>query len=109
MRFRSASSLATNKSFMASRDHAMIVPLSPSHRRAPLPERPENVTKLYRGIQHEAAKVNSAIEHKEKAVRHSCRTASFETKSGRQDLNLRPLGPKPSALARLSYAPGRGM
>src|SRR5262245_48054585 len=27
------------------------------------------------------------------------------TQSGRQDLNLRPLGPKPSALARLSYAP----
>ena len=27
-------------------------------------------------------------------------------KSGRQDLNLRPSGPKPDALARLSYAPG---
>src|SRR5207247_1215801 len=26
-------------------------------------------------------------------------------KSGRQDLNLRPSGPKPDALARLSYAP----
>ena len=26
-------------------------------------------------------------------------------KSGRQDLNLRPLGPEPSALAKLSYAP----
>ncbi len=26
-------------------------------------------------------------------------------KSGRKDSNLRPLGPKPSALARLSYAP----
>ena len=26
-------------------------------------------------------------------------------KSGRQDLNLRPPGPKPGALARLSYAP----
>ena len=25
--------------------------------------------------------------------------------SGRQDLNLRPLGPEPSALAKLSYAP----
>ncbi len=25
--------------------------------------------------------------------------------SGRQDLNLRPSGPKPDALARLSYAP----
>jgi hypothetical protein len=27
--------------------------------------------------------------------------------SGRQDLNLRPSGPKPDALAKLSYAPGR--
>ena len=26
-------------------------------------------------------------------------------KSGRQDLNLRPPGPKPGALAKLSYAP----
>ena len=26
--------------------------------------------------------------------------------SGRQDLNLRPSGPKPDALAKLSYAPG---
>ena len=26
-------------------------------------------------------------------------------KSGREDLNLRPLGPEPSALSKLSYAP----
>lgn len=30
----------------------------------------------------------------------------FDKKSGRQDLNLRPSGPKPDALAKLSYAPG---
>lgn len=33
-------------------------------------------------------------------------TALFaDGESGRQDLNLRLLGPKPSALARLSYTP----
>ena len=29
----------------------------------------------------------------------------FSSKSGRLELNQRPLGPEPSALARLSYAP----
>lgn len=32
-------------------------------------------------------------------------TASEAFQSGREDLNFRPLGPEPSALARLSYAP----
>src|SRR5687768_3215562 len=32
-------------------------------------------------------------------------SAILASKSGRQDLNLRPLGPEPSALARLSHAP----
>ena len=40
----------------------------------------------------------SVVLKKEKAVRFSRRTAFHEEKSGRQDLNLRPLGPKPSAL-----------
>ena len=35
------------------------------------------------------------------AVSESC-------ESGREDLNLRPLGPEPSALAKLSYAPSFG-
>ena len=29
----------------------------------------------------------------------------FSQWSGREDLNLRPLGPEPSALTRLRYAP----
>jgi hypothetical protein len=34
----------------------------------------------------------------------SCKTLS---KSGRQDLNLRPLRPERSALAKLSYSPAK--
>lgn len=37
----------------------------------------------------------------EKALRRSRRRASCPVESGIQDLNLRPLGPQPSALARL--------
>ena len=33
------------------------------------------------------------------------RALQDKSKSGREDLNLRPLGPEPSALAKLSYAP----
>ena len=47
---------------------------------------------------------NSCPE-KEKAVRLSRRTALFEEKSGRQDLNLRPLDPQSSTLAKLRHAP----
>ena len=42
---------------------------------------------------------------KKKAVRLSCRTASFEKWSEQLDLNQRPLRPERSALAMLSYAP----
>ncbi len=42
---------------------------------------------------------------KEKAVQLSCRTALAPVQSGRLDSNQRPLGPEPSALARLSHAP----
>jgi hypothetical protein len=42
---------------------------------------------------------------KEKAVRHFRRTARFEEKSGRHDLNVRLPAPKAGALAKLSYAP----
>ena len=45
------------------------------------------------------------LRYKEKAVRRARRTAFFRFWSGRKDLNLRPLGPEPSALAKLSYAP----
>ena len=37
----------------------------------------------------------------------NCRKSLCLNKSGRLDLNQRPLGPEPSALARLSYAPRR--
>src|SRR5262249_53426509 len=43
--------------------------------------------------------------HNEKALRRIRRRAYFEEKSGRHDLNMRPLRPERSALARLSYAP----
>ena len=46
-----------------------------------------------------------SLPYMEKAVRHSCRTAFRPVESGREDLNLRPSGPKPDALARLSHAP----
>ena len=41
----------------------------------------------------------------EKALRLNSRRASRPIRSGRLDLNQRPLGPEPSALARLSHAP----
>src|SRR5205085_169353 len=37
----------------------------------------------------------------------TCCVSDEERKSGRQDSNLRPRGPKPRALAKLSYAPSR--
>ena len=43
--------------------------------------------------------------HEEKDVRLFRRTARFEEKSGRHDLNVRPPAPKAGALAKLSYAP----
>src|SRR5438045_1266248 len=41
----------------------------------------------------------------EKALRRERRRASVEKQSGREDLNFRPHGPEPCALAKLSYAP----
>jgi hypothetical protein len=41
----------------------------------------------------------------EKALRPNGRRAFCPTESGRKDLNLRPSGPKPDALARLRHAP----
>ena len=45
-------------------------------------------------------------EHGEKKARGAYPEPSFSFQwSGREDLNLRPLGPEPSALTRLRYAP----
>jgi hypothetical protein len=48
---------------------------------------------------------DSISQHADKRKGHPQSGPSHQLKSGREDLNLRPLGPKPSALARLCYAP----
>jgi hypothetical protein len=58
-----------------------------------------------RGLFEPRAERPNPRHHKEKALRHSGRRARFEEQSGRQDLNLRPLDPQSSALARLRHAP----
>ena len=40
-----------------------------------------------------------------KKVRNPIKVPDFSVQSGRQDLNLRPHGPQPCALAKLSHAP----
>ena len=47
----------------------------------------------------------SAAHFKEKAHRQKRRWASGEIESGREDLNLRPLGPEPSALIQAELRP----
>ena len=53
--------------------------------------------------------MTSEIEHLTNSRLNGFRKGLYEVlmipKSGREDLNLRPHGPEPCALAKLSYAP----
>ena len=52
-----------------------------------------------------AIRVTTPVPTIRKPFDSTRRRAHFEKQSGREDLNLRPHGPEPCALAKLSYAP----